>query len=90
MREGSRNILTPQTPSLWRMPNQVLLDNGAIPEKLHRNLNRSDQKTSIPFRPDIEGLRALAIGLVIASHAGLPLLRGGFVGVDVFLFFPVI
>ena len=48
------------------------------------NLNRSNQKTSIPFRPDIEGLRALAVGLVIASHAELPFLRGGFVGVDVF------
>jgi len=47
-------------------------------------LNRSNQKTSIPFRPDIEGLRALAVALVIASHAGLPFLRGGFVGVDVF------
>jgi peptidoglycan/LPS O-acetylase OafA/YrhL len=47
-------------------------------------LNRSDQKASIPFRADIEGLRALAVGLVIASHAGLPFLRGGFVGVDVF------
>jgi peptidoglycan/LPS O-acetylase OafA/YrhL len=47
-------------------------------------LNRSNQKPSIPFRPDIEGLRALAVGLVIASHAGLPFLRGGFVGVDVF------
>jgi peptidoglycan/LPS O-acetylase OafA/YrhL len=50
----------------------------------HTNLNRSNQKPSIPFRPDIEGLRALAVGLVIASHAGLPFLRGGFVGVDVF------
>jgi peptidoglycan/LPS O-acetylase OafA/YrhL len=47
-------------------------------------LNRSNQKPSIPFRPDIEGLRALAVGLVIASHAELPFLRGGFVGVDVF------
>jgi peptidoglycan/LPS O-acetylase OafA/YrhL len=55
-----------------------------IAEGLHTNLNRSNQATSIPFRPDIEGLRALAVGLVIASHAGLPFLRGGFVGVDVF------
>ena len=47
-------------------------------------MNRSNQKTSIPFRPDIEGLRALAVGLVIASHAELPFLQGGFVGVDVF------
>lgn len=35
------------------------------------------------FRPDIQGLRALAVLLVVAFHAGLPL-RGGFVGVDVF------
>ncbi|MGA2249153.1 acyltransferase family protein [Terracidiphilus sp.] len=51
---------------------------------LHTNLHRSHQETSIPFRPDIEGLRAFAVGLVIASHAGLPFLRAGFVGVDVF------
>ena len=47
-------------------------------------MNPSSQKVSIPFRPDIEGLRALAVVLVIASHAGLPFLRGGFIGVDVF------
>ena len=51
---------------------------------LRLNLNRSNPKTTIPFRPDIEGLRALAVGLVIAFHAELPFLRGGFVGVDVF------
>lgn len=34
-------------------------------------------------RPDIQGLRAIAVGLVVAFHAGLPL-PGGFVGVDVF------
>lgn len=47
-------------------------------------MNYSNRKTSIPFRPDIEGLRALAVGLVIASHAELPFLWGGFVGVDIF------
>jgi peptidoglycan/LPS O-acetylase OafA/YrhL len=36
------------------------------------------------FRPDIEGLRALAILFVVAYHAGLPGVGGGFVGVDVF------
>jgi peptidoglycan/LPS O-acetylase OafA/YrhL len=36
------------------------------------------------FRPDIEGLRAVAILAVLAFHAGVPFLRGGFVGVDVF------
>ena len=36
------------------------------------------------FRRDIEGLRAVAIGLVLVYHAGLPFVRGGFIGVDVF------
>ncbi|WP_156044033.1 acyltransferase family protein [Cellulomonas sp. HZM] len=36
------------------------------------------------FRPDVEGLRAVAIGLVLAYHAGLRFVPGGFVGVDVF------
>lgn len=36
------------------------------------------------FRPDIEGLRAVAILLVVGAHAGIPWLSGGFVGVDVF------
>jgi hypothetical protein len=34
-------------------------------------------------RPDIQGLRAVAVLMVVAFHAGLPL-SGGFVGVDVF------
>ena len=36
------------------------------------------------FRPDIEGLRAVAVLLVIGFHAGIPFLPGGYVGVDVF------
>ena len=35
-------------------------------------------------RADIQSLRALAVGLVVATHAGLPWLPGGYVGVDVF------
>ncbi len=36
------------------------------------------------FRPDIEGLRAVAIGIVLLYHAGVPGAAGGFIGVDVF------
>ncbi len=36
------------------------------------------------LRRDIEGLRALAIGLVLAFHAGIRFIPGGYVGVDVF------
>ena len=36
------------------------------------------------YRPEIDGLRALAVVPVIFFHAGLPWLSGGFVGVDIF------
>jgi peptidoglycan/LPS O-acetylase OafA/YrhL len=36
------------------------------------------------FRPDIQGLRAVAVLLVVFYHAGLHGLSGGYVGVDVF------
>ena len=36
------------------------------------------------FRPDVQGLRAIAVMLVVLSHAGVGFLQGGYVGVDVF------
>jgi peptidoglycan/LPS O-acetylase OafA/YrhL len=36
------------------------------------------------FRPDVEGLRAVAIVAVVLCHAGLSSFAGGYVGVDVF------
>ena len=36
------------------------------------------------FRPDVEGLRAVAIALVVLYHSNVPGVTGGYVGVDVF------
>src|SRR5690606_25449461 len=38
----------------------------------------------LSFRPDIEGMRAVAVLLVVLSHIGLSTFAGGYVGVDVF------
>ncbi|CAN5154689.1 acyltransferase family protein [soil metagenome] len=36
------------------------------------------------YRPDIDGLRAIAVSSVVLFHIGAPHLDGGFVGVDIF------
>jgi peptidoglycan/LPS O-acetylase OafA/YrhL len=57
-------------------------------EEAGRFLESGDEAGTAPgdrkFRPDVEGLRAVAIVLVVLFHAGVPWLTGGFVGVDVF------
>ncbi|GAA4841545.1 acyltransferase family protein [Kitasatospora terrestris] len=42
------------------------------------------RNTPAHFRPDVEGLRAVAVLAVLGFHAAVPGLAGGFVGVDVF------
>ena len=46
-------------------------------------INSQKQNASASIRKDIQGLRALAVVLVILFHLGLPV-PGGFIGVDIF------
>ena len=45
---------------------------------------RGQRAPKTGFRPDIEGLRAVAVVGVVLFHAGVPGVGGGFIGVDVF------
>ena len=61
---------------------------GATSEVEERLLPSGDEAGTSPgdrpFRPDVEGLRALAVGLVVLYHAGVPRMSGGYVSVDFF------
>src|ERR1700754_326430 len=46
--------------------------------------NPDEAESGRRFRPDIEGLRAVAIVAVLLCHAGVPFLAGGYVGGGVF------
>ena len=44
----------------------------------------ADSQVTEKYRPDIDGLRAIAVGSVVAFHTFPDFCKGGFVGVDIF------
>jgi peptidoglycan/LPS O-acetylase OafA/YrhL len=59
-----------------------------IKQDVDRFLSSGDESGTAPedrpFRPDVEGLRAVAVLLVVLYHSGISALSGGYIGVDVF------
>lgn len=77
----------PSLPHTGRMPERTTLtgpppaDGSAVAQD-ERPAPRLDAGRR--FRPDVEGLRSVAVVLVVLYHAGVPGVSGGYVGVDVF------
>ncbi|MDX6296901.1 MAG: hypothetical protein QOI51_758 [Nocardioidaceae bacterium] len=64
------------------MPAHLAVRREQAPPALTAGASQQPKTTS--FRPDIQGLRALAVVSVVLGHAGIGGFSGGFVGVDVF------
>jgi peptidoglycan/LPS O-acetylase OafA/YrhL len=72
----------------------VAFEGGALPSSVPGPAGPRDREIQAPrpgehnarplYRPDIDGLRAVAVLLVVVFHAFPSALRGGFAGVDVF------
>ena len=54
------------------------------PSKTKTITKTDTKKSENRFFHDVEGLRGIAVALVVLFHAGVPHMAGGFVGVDVF------
>ena len=57
---------------------------GSEPDASTAAPDRGARVDGWTYRPHLDGLRAVAVYLVVAFHAGIGRLQGGFIGVDVF------
>jgi peptidoglycan/LPS O-acetylase OafA/YrhL len=57
---------------------------GRAAQTRHATVKARQPQRHSDFRPDIQGLRAVAILTVVLFHAGVPGVGGGYVGVDIF------
>jgi peptidoglycan/LPS O-acetylase OafA/YrhL len=79
MREFSRSGARTGVPVPLPCPRRKLVSAAAVASLL----TNPKSETSL-YRPDIDGLRAVSILLVVGFHAQSWLVPGGFVGVDIF------
>nr|BFD88959.1 acyltransferase family protein [Kitasatospora sp. Xyl93] len=66
------------------LPDVVRMDREAAAPRRAAVAENGRTRRRTAFRPDIEGLRGVAVLSVLAFHSAVPGLTGGFVGVDVF------
>jgi peptidoglycan/LPS O-acetylase OafA/YrhL len=73
-------------PTLMQQPSPI--EDRVPPSRGTADTTTRDEAGTPPgdrrFRPDVQGLRAVAVALVVLYHAGIPHVTGGFIGVDVF------
>lgn len=71
-------------PEVRRASAQPRVPHPADPRPVPRSPQPTPRAALLPYRPALDGLRAVAVLAVLLYHAGPPFLPGGFLGVEVF------